>query len=246
MANSSDLIQAIRTELRAAGLTYADLAKRLGASESTIKRMFSHGDMSLSRLDQVMKALGIDLNDLHRRMAAVPRKPAELTLAQERTLVADRRLMLVAICCQSEWRYEQILHYYLFDEPELIRHLARLDRLGLIELRPQNRYALKLAKGFRWRPHGPVMTFFRERAMADYFAGGFDGEAESLLLVHGTIDRQVAPTFNERLQRLAHDFSRQHLADQHLPDAQRTSYTLVLGMREWLFTEFADMVRDLR
>mgnify|MGYP003705233869 CR=1 FL=1 len=62
-----------------------------------------------------------------------------------------------------------------------------LDRLGIIELRPLNRYRLKLAKTFRWRPHGPVMDFFREHALLDYYSGGFDGHGESLLLVHGSI-----------------------------------------------------------
>ncbi len=243
MAGSTELVAALRAELRAAGLTYAHLAAHLGASESTVKRMFSRADMTLSRLDEIMTVLGIDLGDLQRRIAGMPRRDAELSQAQERALVADRKLMLVAICCQSEWSFEQMLRDYLLSEAELVRYLVRLDRIGLIELRQQNRYTLKLAKGFRWRPHGPVMAFFRERAMNDYFAGGFDGEAESLLLVHGTIARSAAPAFAERLRRLAHDFSLQHLADQGVGDPHRGSFTLVLAMREWIFAEFADLIR---
>ncbi|MGH1357285.1 MAG: helix-turn-helix domain-containing protein [Burkholderiaceae bacterium] len=244
MATSKELIQAVRAELRAAGLTYADLARDLGSSESTIKRMFSRADMSLSRLDQILRILHIDLNDLHRRMASQRITPNELSHRQEQAVVSDRRLMLVAICCQSEWSFEQILHYYRFEQPELIKHMTRLDKIGLIELRAQNRYSLKLAKGFRWRPNGPVMDFFRERAMADYFSGGFDGNGEALILVHGTISSAAAPSFSERLQRLAQDFSRQHLADHSLADEHRRSYTLVLGMRDWLFSEFSDLVRS--
>lgn len=244
MAMSKELIQAVRAELRAAGLTYADLARQLGSSESTVKRMFSRGDMPLSRLDEVLKVLNVDLNDLHRRMALLRTTPNELTHSQERAVVSDRRLMLVAICCQSEWSFEQILHYYHLEQIELIKHMTRLDKIGLIELRAQNRYSLKLAKGFRWRPNGPVMAFFRDRAMAEYFSGGFDGNGEALILVHGTISSAVAPSFSERLQRLAQDFSRQHLADQPLADEHRTSYTLVLGMRDWLFSEFGDLVRS--
>ena len=47
---------------------------------------------------------------------------------------------------------------YAFSDAECIKYLAQLDRLGIIELRPLNRYRLKVAKGFRWLPHGPVMT----------------------------------------------------------------------------------------
>jgi hypothetical protein len=108
--------------------------------------------------------------------------------------------------------------------------------LGIIELRPLNRYRLKLDKTFRWRPTGPVMQYFRRHVVDDYFSGGFDGEGETLMLVHGQISRAQAAMFNERLQRLAQDFAQQHLADQKLPaDQKQTAYTMVIGMRSWLF-----------
>ncbi|MFK7965443.1 MAG: helix-turn-helix domain-containing protein [Burkholderiaceae bacterium] len=244
MATSKELIKAIRQELRAADLTYADLAERLGNSESTVKRMFSRADMPLSRVDEILNLLGIDFNDLLRRMAQIQVAPLELRETQERALVSDRKLLLVAICCQSEWSFEQIKQSYLLSEAEIIKHFVKLDRLGVIELRAHNRYTLKLARGFRWRPHGPVMNFFRERAMTDYFSGGFDGNGETLVFTHGSISATAAPAFVERLQRIAHDFSRQHLADQALPDQYKVPCSLVLGMREWLFAEFAEFVRE--
>ena len=77
----------------------------------------------------------------------------------------------------------------------------------------------------------------------DYFAGGFDGATEGLLLVHGSVSRGVAPAFLERLQRLAQDFSQQHQADQKLPQRQLESYTLLLGMRSWEFSAFTALRR---
>jgi hypothetical protein len=35
-----------------------------------------------------------------------------------------------------------------------VARLLALDKLGIIELRPLNRYRLKLDKTFRWRPTG--------------------------------------------------------------------------------------------
>ena len=61
-----------------------------------------------------------------------------------------------------------------------ILNQTAFDRLGVIELRPHNRYKLKVAKTLRWRPQGPVMQFFRERVMADFFAGGFEAWEISL------------------------------------------------------------------
>jgi hypothetical protein len=111
--------------------------------------------------------------------------------------------------------------------------------MGIIELRPLNRYRLKLAKTFRWRPHGPVMNYFREHALLDYFAGGFDGDGEGLMLVHGSVSRALAPVFLERLQRVAQDFAQQHQTDQKLAEKDREGYTLVLAMRSWEFEAFS-------
>src|SRR5256885_12177241 len=51
----------------------------------------------------------------------------------------------------------------------------------------------------------------------------------STLFPYTTLFR--SPSFVERIQRLAHDFSQQHLQDQRLPPGQREGYTLVLAMR---------------
>ena len=68
--------------------------------------------------------------------------------------------MLLAICCLSHWTFEQIVSTYSYTEAEVVKGLAQLDKLGIIVLKPMNRYRLHVAKTFRWRPHGPVMQVF--------------------------------------------------------------------------------------
>ena len=87
------------------------------------------------------------------------------------------------------------------------------------------------------------MSFFRKEVLHDYFAGGFDGESEMLMVVHGEIGRGLANSFRERLMRIGQDFSNQHLADQKLPADQRRPYTIVIGMRSWLMAALAEMQR---
>ena len=243
MSTTLDLVTALKKELKSAQMTYADLALALGMAESSVKRMLAKGDMSLSRVDEVCRALRIDFADLARRVVDEQPLLAELTQEQERAVVGDKKLLLVAICVLSQWTLEQMTSSYRLSEAEVIKNLVQLDRIGIIELRPLNRYRLKLAKAFRWRPHGPVMGYFRENAVLDYFSGGFDQPGEGLLLVHGSISRSLATSFLERMQRVAQDFAQQHLADQRLPDKDREGYTLLLGMRSWEFAAFAGMRR---
>ena len=218
MSTTADLVTVLKKELKAAQMTYADLAKELGMAESSVKRMLAKGDMPLSRIDAICRALKMDFAELAQR-------------------VADAQPLL------KELTAEQISATYRLSEPEVVLSLAQLDRIGIIELKAGNRYRLKLAKAFRWRPHGPMMQFFREHAALDFFSGGFDGHAEGLLLVHGSISRALAPSFLERMQRVAQDFQQQHQADQELKDADRKGYTLLLAMRDWEFAAFAPMRR---
>ena len=243
MSTSADLVTVLKKELKSAQMTYADLARALGMAESSVKRMLAKGDMPLSRVDAICRALKLDFADLARRVADTQPLLAELSEAQEKAVVADKKLLLVAICVLSQWTLEQMTDSYRLSEAECVKYLAQLDHIGIIELKALNRYRLKLAKTFRWRPHGPVMDYFRENALLDYFSGGFDGGGEGLLLVHGSISRSLAPSFMERMQRVAQDFAQQHQADQKLADKDREGYTLLLAMRSWEFEAFAALRR---
>jgi DNA-binding Xre family transcriptional regulator len=243
VSTTQALIDQVKTELKLAGITYAQLAAHIGMAESSVKRMLAKGDMPLTRIDEICRVLKLDFADLARKVAEAQPLRTELTLEQERAVVADRKLLLLAICCLSQWTFEQVVATYRVSDAEAVKYLAQLDRLGIIELRPMNRYRLRVAKTFRWRPHGPVMQYFRQHVVSDYYSGGFDGEGEMLMLVHGQIGRSLAAAFNERLQRVAQDFAQQHLADQKLAADQKRPFTLLIGMRSWLFEAFRDLRR---
>ena len=245
MSHTADLVAALKAELKASGLTYAALAEQLDMAESSVKRMFSaNGDLTLSRVDAICRVLGMEFADLARKVADRQPLMQQLSHAQEAAVVADRQLLMVAICVMSQMPFEDIVAAYAISEAEATACLLRLDRLGIIGLRAGNRYSLKVAKGFRWLPDGPVMRFFRAEVLADYFAGDFAGDAEVLSVVHGEIGHNAAAAFHDRLARLAQDFSNQHLADQKLPAAQRERFTVVLGMRSWLMPALRAFRRD--
>jgi transcriptional regulator with XRE-family HTH domain len=248
MSSTQDLVVALKAELRRAGITYAQLAAELGLAESSVKRIFAKGDLTLSRIDEVLAVLRMDFAELARQVAQATPPRRELTEAQEQAVVRDPKLLLTTLCVMSQWSVEQIVAAYTLSRPQATACLMALHQLGLIELRQgpgtQLRYRLKIDKAFRWRPDGPVMRFFRERAMADYFAGDFGGPGETLMLVHGRLAPAQVQVFEERLQRLAQDFAQQHLADQKLPAHERRAVTLVLAQRSWLFAGLREQLRQ--
>jgi transcriptional regulator with XRE-family HTH domain len=244
MSSPETVLQVLRAEMRSAGITYRRLAERVGMSESSIKRVFASGDMSLARLARICKATGISMEDVLRQAADAAPQADTLTLAQERALVSDPRLLLVAICCVGQWSLAQIVETYDLTEAACVKYLVKLDRLGLIELKPANRYRMKVSRAFRWRPDGPVQHYFREFVVADYFAGRFDGTGETLLCVSARLSQPSAVDLVQKIQQLAGELARLHELDQRLGADERDGYTLILGLRSWEFAAFTSMRRE--
>ncbi|MFL6675503.1 MAG: helix-turn-helix domain-containing protein [Massilia sp.] len=243
MSSPELVLEVLRAELRAASITYKALAERIGMSESSVKRMFGQKDMSLSRLAQICKAAGIALEDVLRRAADTRPHADTLTLPQEKSLVANPRLLLVAICCLGHWSLEQVIETYRLTEAECIRCMAELDRLGLIELKPLNRYSLRVSNAFRWLADGPVQQFFREHVVADYFSGRFDGPGETLMCLPARLSMASAHELAQKIQQLAGDLARLHRNDRKLDPEERDGFTLLLGFRSWEFAAFTALRR---
>ena len=244
MSSPEQVLDVLRAELRATGITYKGLAERIGVSESSIKRMFGQKDMALSRLAQICQVTGIAMEDVLRRAADARPQADALTLPQETSLVANPRLLLMAICCLGHWSLEQVIETYRLTEAECITLLAELDRLGLIELKPLNRYSLRVSNAFRWLPDGPVQRFFREHVVADYFAGGFNRPGEALMCLPARLSSASAQELAQKIAQLAGELARLHRNDRRLPPEDREGYTLLLGFRSWEFAAFTALRRS--
>jgi DNA-binding Xre family transcriptional regulator len=243
MSSPELVLQVLRSELRAAGITYKMLAERIHMSESSVKRMFGQKDMALSRLEQICKAAGVAMEDVLRGAADVQPHADTLTLLQEKSLIAKPKLLLVAICCLGHWTIDQVLETYRLSEPECIGFLAELDRLGLIQLKPGNRYSLRVSNAFHWLADGPVQQYFREHVVADYFSGRFDGPGETLMCLPARLSLPSANELLAKIQQLAGELARLHQHDRKLDTPERDGFTLLLGFRSWEFGAFTALRR---
>lgn len=232
MAQASDVIDVLKRELKARGLTYAEMARRIGISEPSVKRMFSQRNFTLDRLDEICSAAGIDFTELTRAFDREANLTAQLTQAQEREIVDDPKLFLVAVCALNLLSYDDILNAYDLSEAELVSRLTELDRMGIIELLPNNRFKLRIARTFAWTPNGPIMAAFKDNAN-DFFDSDFAGNDEVMVLLNARLSRASTAALIEKLRRVAREFSEQHIADADLPAEQRPPLSLLLACRPW-------------
>lgn len=239
MALSIDLIDALKRGLRAQGMTYRELATQLRLSEAAVKRMFSRRAMSLVRLEQICEVLGLGLAELGAEAGRAQEPMARLSHEQEQALVDDPALMLAMFLSINRWRQEDVMAHFSFTLPQWTALLARLDRLGIVELLPGNRVRALTARNFRWLTDGPMERCFRSDLLGDYFADPFDGEQDRLLLLSGSLSPDGVRQMKQRLDEVAREFDGLLARDATLPSEQRVGVSLVLAQKPWLLRLFA-------
>jgi transcriptional regulator with XRE-family HTH domain len=244
MAQALALVDSLKRELKSRGITYADLAVRIGMSEASVKRMFSQRNFTLQRLDDILKATEIELHEITARGNDDASLISELSYTQEKDIIDDPKLFLVAVSVLNQLTVAQIVDTYQITEAEVIRQLTRLDRIGILELLPNNRIKLLVSRTFRWMPNGPIQAHFREQAFSDYLESHFDGEHELMQLVNVMLSKESISALLARLRQVAKEFSRQHQEDAKLPFEDRFAISFMLAARPWMPREVKALLRQ--
>jgi len=243
MAQTEALVATLKTALKLRGLTYRNVAKALGLSEASVKRLFAQSGFSLARLDTLCSLMGIEITDLVEMMEVGRSRISELTQRQEQELVSDTELLLVAFLMVNSWTFHEILDYYTLPESEVIRCLARLDRLKLIELLPKNHIKLLILPNFAWRKNGPIEEFFNTHMREDFLKSRFDAEGEGFLFISGMLSRSSNEVLRKKFEQLAAEFDDLNRQDRRLPIAQRFGSSMILAMRPWRPAVFERFLR---
>ncbi len=239
MAQTSLIISTLKKTLKSHGKTYADVAKHLELSEASIKRMFAQQSFSLNRLDAICQMMEMEITELIQQVNdSTARQIDELSDDQEKQLASDLELLLVTISVIHHWTLQDILKTYTFSEAQCIQHLARLDRLNIIELLPNNKIKIKVSPNFKWRKNGHIQRFFRENIESEFFNSRFDQPQEKLLVLNGMLSQESNAIFRRKLERLAREFDEMTKEESSLPLGKRFGYTSVLAVRDWRFSVF--------
>lgn len=240
MATSAQLVGLLKKQIRKQGSNYRMVAKALGMSESAVKRMFSTGNMSLRRVDELCDILGLDLRDILRLLDREQEKVQELSKIDEQKLVDEPRLLLVAYCIVNHWELADILTRYQLSEPEAVLCLAELDRMKMIELLPGNRVKRLVSNNFKWQPNGPIERFFRSQVQREFFGSTFSNDGDLHLVKNGDISVVAQLRIADRLRMVGRLFDDVTHDERHLPHSERHGTTMVLAIRHWQYTAFRE------
>lgn len=239
LSESIQLVAELKKQLKLHGVTYQDIAKALSLTEGSVKRLFAQGSqLSLDRLEQICQLIGLEMAELFRLASRASQQLMSLEWRQEEQLVADKGLLLVAVCVVNGYKFEQIVEQYCFSETELIQMLAHLDRLKVIELLPGNRIRLKISPSFSWLAGGPIQQFFQQQVQAEFFKSNFTQPDEKLLMATGLMSIPSNQKLQQRLHKLVQEFYSTCQQDDDLDMEQRHGTSMIVAIRRWNFPLF--------
>ena len=244
VSQTRHIVTSLKKELKARGITYNEVSKCLALSEASVKRLFAEQNFTLERLEKVCTLLDMDIVDLIKATELNKQLTVQLSIEQEKELISDTPLLLVAHNLMNKWTFEEIIDCYKISEAEGIQILARLDRMKIIELLPGNRVKLLISRDFTWHSNGPIQQFFEKQLQAEFFTSRFNGKGEYFRFASSMLSEHSISEMIKKLKKVVHEFNDKNVEDENLPLDQRYGSSLLIGMRPWETKSFSQYRRE--
>jgi len=244
LSQLSEVCETLKVTLKQQHITYKTLAERLEMSEANVKRMFSLKQFSLSRLEEICIVAGISLSDLFLLVENQKKKLVQLTAEQEQEMIDDTKLFLVAACVRDGWSFDEIIQHYQIDQYECIQLMAKLDRLKMIQLLPNNQYKMLISQNFHWLPNGPLEKYMEKTGLAKFMASSFTDVNSFRFYIRGTYSQTSIDIIERKLNQLKKEVALLNQEDALLPLENRQHIGLLLAMRPWEMTQFKALRRN--
>jgi transcriptional regulator with XRE-family HTH domain len=237
---SARIITNLKAALRARGITYASLAKRIGLSEASVKRVLSRGTLSLRRLEQICEAIGVSVAEVAQLSRGSSAEHAEmLTLEQEKALATDQKLF-ACYHLVANGRSNREVEAEMKAGPRAVQQwLARLKALGLVSQPSKFRARATAAVAVKWRPDGPVRRMYEQEVRREFLHSLFGAEREALHFRSAELSAASCRVLQRKLDRIAAEFRDLADLDSALPSSEKRNVGCLLAMRPWVFSRFA-------
>lgn len=244
MTQTNALIDTLKKALKSHQLTYALVAKKLDMSEANIKRMFASKRFSLDRLEEICQLMQMELTDLFQLYEESRQHINQLTREQEKELVANEKLLLIAVSVRNRLSFNDMITHYEISETECIQYLAKLDKLKIIDLLPNNRIKLRIDDGFSWLKNGPIEQFFEKQIQTQFLKSTFNRDCEKRRFLFGLLSESSIQVLMKKIATLSNEFSELHRHDSSLPLDKRHTVGFMLALRPWQLEKFKPFLKN--
>ena len=236
MSQTTQLLSTLKKCLKAKGITYRQLAKKIDLSEASIKRLFSEQTFSLTRLEEICTVLDMNFYDLAKISADAVDVPSMLTVDQEQVLSENPKLLVFFYLLLNGREPEGIVGDYDISEQEALLFLLKLDKIKLIELYPDNKVRLLTQKNINWRKNGPMRAIYEKKITEEFLSSSFDLTDERMGFENGKLSDGSIIVMRSKIDRLFKEFNELSEIDKTLPQGKSRNTGLMIAFRPWVFS----------
>jgi transcriptional regulator with XRE-family HTH domain len=139
--DSAHILETLKHALKVRKISYRDLAGRLKMSEAGIKKMFQSESLTVTRLIEICRVMGIGLDALIEAGKNPPVKVLRLSQMQNSFFAKHSNYFLFFLKLIYEGAtVEEIVKENHFSSQDVFKFLKKLDDLGLIKLRENGQF----------------------------------------------------------------------------------------------------------
>lgn len=234
MENSSKaIVESFKSQLKARGLSYKNLAHIWNISESSVKRIMSSSEVSLVRIEQACKYMDLPLGDFFRQVNFDKHSGIfNLNNEQEMRLSKEPEALHYFLMLNEGRTPTEIVREYSIPAEKNIRILNLLEKWGLIELHPHNKVKRKFLGSLRFKKEGPLGKQLEKIVRTEFLNSNFQKEEEEYFtFIHLNFIQGDLPKLKIKFLDLVKELIAQSDENRNHPNAQ--SYGLIMATRPW-------------
>jgi len=177
----SALLSTLRALAKTKGITYGDIADRLGLSEQTIKRFFGGQDTSLARIIEVCSIVGVDFFELVRLTETPQEKLFDLTPEQDEFFASFPGYFAFFVKLRNNETIEDIKEKHNLTDKSIYKYLRQLDKMGLIRLGANNYFRFVHQGGLNVSRRSKLMVRIGKEMWDELYEFSIGKEADGAL-----------------------------------------------------------------
>ncbi len=155
-SEKSLLFSALKAVLKERKLTYKDLAERAGTSESSIKRLFSIEECSITKLTDLLRAIDVGLMDLMEYASQRSVDVSAFSLETEEFFAESLDYFFVYRKLFHHRSVAEVMRREKLSRSEMTKYLRKLDDLSIIKWQTEDRLQFLHAEFLKFRDDGPL------------------------------------------------------------------------------------------
>jgi transcriptional regulator with XRE-family HTH domain len=233
------LIDQLKKQMKAKGVTYSQVATALNLSLSTVKRDFALRNLSLSRFLEICDLTNVSLKTLSQSLERTETTSYTLTVDQEKFFANNINYWAYFDQLISGKTPAFLAKTYKISKTQEIKYLKKLDSLKLIEWGPGNKIKL-LEESVSWNEDGKLREKFLEINERQFLNSRFKGNSEFYSFYVDEIPRHSLPKIIEEIKKVENLIELECQMSKYTQEKKKTM-GIIFAIRPWNFNPLEEL-----